>query len=186
MNRTIKLIRNDRRSISIEINTNCEIIVRAPYKMKNSDIEKFIHSRSSWIESHLSEMRERISSENMTAFTDNELEKMKLSLPGKLNPRLTYYSKLIGVSYAKVSIRTMTSRWGSCTGTKNLCFNVLLDCVPEHILDYVVVHELCHLKEMNHSAMFWKLVEEQIPDYNECRAWLRDKGTSLIHRLKTK
>ena len=86
----------------------------------------------------------------------------------------------MGVTYGKITIRHQKTRWGSCSGTGNLNFNCLLMLVPEQVLDYVVVHELCHRKEMNHSPRFWKEVEAIFPEYREARKWLKDHGGSLI------
>ena len=181
----IKLIRSGRKSISVEVTRDCEIIVRAPYRMPKSDIEKFLDDRTEWINKHLAEMRERMEkSDNLTAFGEEELSMMKKSMQSKARARVGYFSRVMGLEYGKISIRPMVSRWGSCTSEKNLCFNTLLDLVPENIFDYVVVHELCHTVEMNHSRAFWGLVSRQIPDYAERRKWLRDNGGALIARLK--
>lgn len=181
----IKLIRSGRKSISVEVTRDCEVIVRAPYRMLKRDIEKFLADRTEWISKHLSEMHERMEkSENLPAFGEDELDRMKKSMQSKARARVGYYSRVMGLEYGKITVRTMVSRWGSCTSEKNLCFNTLLDLFPEYILDYVVVHELCHTVEMNHSRAFWSLVASQIPDYAERRKWLRNNGGAIIARLK--
>lgn len=181
----IKLIRSGRKSISVEITRDCEVIVRAPYLMPKRDIDRFLADRTEWISKHLSEMRDRMEkNSNAPAFSEEELSAMKKSMQSKARARVGYFSRLMGLEYGKITVRPMVSRWGSCTSKKNLCFNTLLDLVPEYILDYVVVHELCHTVEMNHSRAFWGLVSRQIPDYAERRKWLRDNGGSLIARLK--
>lgn len=85
----------------------------------------------------------------------------------------------MGVSYGRVSIRDQRTRWGSCSGKGNLNFNWKLSLVPDEILDYVVVHELAHRIEMNHSANFWREVEKILPDYRERRMWLKENGGRL-------
>lgn len=181
----IKLIRSGRKSISVEITRDCEVIVRAPYRMPKRDIERFLAERTEWISKHLSEMRDRMEkNSNAPAFSEEELSAMKKSMQSKARARVGYFSRLMGLEYGNITVRPMVSRWGSCTSEKNLCFNTLLDLGPEYILDYVVVHELCHTVEMNHSRAFWGLVSRQIPDYAERRKWLRDNGGSLIARLK--
>lgn len=89
------------------------------------------------------------------------------------------YARRLGVTYGRVSIKEQKSRWGSCSSKGNLNFNWKLVLAPPEILDYVVVHELCHLKEMNHSPAFWELVEQIVPDYKEKRKWLKDNGSML-------
>ena len=94
--------------------------------------------------------------------------------------RVAYYAKIIGVDYGRITIRQQKTRWGSCSSKGNLNFNCLLMLMPPGILDYVVVHELCHRKEMNHSPGFWKEVEKILPDYKESRKWLKTKGSRYI------
>jgi predicted metal-dependent hydrolase len=89
----------------------------------------------------------------------------------------------VGVTYGRITIRNQRSRWGSCSGKGNLNFNCLLMLTPSHVIDYVVVHELCHRLEMNHSPAFWAQVERVLPDYRKSREWLREHEKELIGRL---
>ena len=89
------------------------------------------------------------------------------------------YADIIGVDYGRITIRMQKSRWGSCSSKGNLNFNCLLMNAPDEITDYVIVHELCHRKEMNHSPKFWAHVEAVLPDYKERRKWLKDHGNEL-------
>ena len=88
--------------------------------------------------------------------------------------RVEYYARMMGVSYGRITIREQKTRWGSCSGKGNLNFNWKLTLMPPEILDYVVVHELAHRKEMNHSRDFWKIVEQVLPDYQERRKRLHE------------
>lgn len=97
--------------------------------------------------------------------------------------RAAYYAEIIGVSYGRITIRNQKTRWGSCSGKGNLNFNCLLMLTPPEVLDYVVVHELCHRKEMNHSKRFWNEVEKVLPDYWESRKWLKENGGRIIERV---
>ena len=97
--------------------------------------------------------------------------------------RAAYFAPLVGVSYGRITIRSQHTRWGSCSSKGNLNFNCLLALVPPEVLDYVVVHELCHRKEMNHSPRFWAEVERILPDYKMSLKWLKENGTALIGRL---
>ena len=89
----------------------------------------------------------------------------------------------MGVDYGRITIRAQHTRWGSCSAQGNLNFNCLLMLTPDDVKAYVVVHELCHRKEMNHSARFWAEVERVLPGYRESRRWLRENGGALICRL---
>ena len=93
--------------------------------------------------------------------------------------RLNYFNEKLRVQFGIVRIKSQKTRWGSCSRKGNLNFNWRLAMAPEHIIDYVVVHELCHLVYMNHSKEFWRLVESQIPDYKDKRKWLKDNGFTL-------
>jgi len=87
------------------------------------------------------------------------------------------------VSYGSITVRSQKTRWGSCSSRGNLNFNCLLMLTSPEVLDYVVLHELCHRKELNHSARFWAQVERVMPDYRLRRKWLKDHGSALIGRL---
>ncbi len=89
----------------------------------------------------------------------------------------------MGVDYGRITIRAQRSRGGRCSGRGNLSFNCLLVLTPEKVRDYVVVHELCHRLEMNHSRAFWSQVERVMPDYRVQKAWLKEHGSALIRRL---
>ena len=104
-------------------------------------------------------------------------------MAGELPEKVRFFAEKIGVSYGRITIRSQRTRWGSCSVKGNLNFNCLLMLCPEYVQDYVVIHELCHRKEMNHSAAFWAEVEKHCPDYRIRRKWLKDHGASLIARL---
>ena len=87
-----------------------------------------------------------------------------------------YYSKMMGVTYGRIAIKNTRTRWGSCSSWENLNFHWKLVLMPPAILDYVVIHELAHRKEMNHSSRFWAEVEKILPDYRERRKWLKEHG----------
>lgn len=91
------------------------------------------------------------------------------------------YAEILGVSFAEIHIKDQRSRWGSCSGRRNLNFNWRLIMAPEPVCDYVIVHELCHLKHMDHSAAFWRLVESVCPYYKQYRNWLKENGGELYH-----
>ena len=93
--------------------------------------------------------------------------------------RLALANNAYGYRYGRVSVKSQKSRWGSCSRLGNLNFNWRLLLAPLAVLDYVVIHELCHLKEMNHGARFWQLVARACPDYAAQRRWLRQHGREL-------
>ena len=93
--------------------------------------------------------------------------------------RLRYWAPRLGVSYGRVTLRDQETRWGSCSAKHNLNFNWRIILAPPEVLDYVVIHELCHLLEFNHSPRFWKLVESQMPDYSYWKNWLKQHADDL-------
>ena len=97
----------------------------------------------------------------------------------RVRERLAYYAPRVGRTPGRVTIREQKSRWGSCSGKGNLNFNWKLIMAPPQVLDYVVVHELCHLIEFNHSPRFWALVEKQMPDYEAWKKWLKAHAGDL-------
>ena len=172
-----QLIRSCRRTVAIQV-TKDGVIVRAPFKMPTAAIQAFVKSKQSWIEKALASQCPRL-----PAFTQAELDEMTRQAKQDLPPRAMRYARLLGVRYGRITVRHQKTRWGSCSSKQNLNFNCLLMCAPEAVRDYVVVHELCHLLEMNHSRRFWALVEQTLPDYRQSRQWLRNQGKSLINRL---
>lgn len=97
----------------------------------------------------------------------------------RLESRVAYYHSLTGGHYSRITVRDQKTRWGSCSSSGTLSFNYRLIFAPDIILDYVVVHELCHLTHMNHSRDFWDMVGSILPDYREYRKWLREHGGEL-------
>lgn len=95
--------------------------------------------------------------------------------------RCAHYAPLLCVSYQSIRIKNQKSRWGSCSSKRNLNFNWRLIMAEDAILDYVVVHELCHLREMNHSTAFWQLVESILPDYRERERWITEQGDKMLN-----
>ena len=141
-------------------------------------IDAFVKSKRSWIEKQLS-----IKKEMLPAYTPEELKVLTQQAKLDIPKRVACYAPKVGVTYGRITLRHQKTRWGSCSGKGNLNFNCLLMLAPESVRDYVVVHELCHLLEMNHSSRFWAQVERILPNYKESRRWLRTQGSTLIQRL---
>ena len=180
----IEIRRSRRKTIALEVTADVRVIVRAPMRMKEKEIARFVQEKSVWIEKSLElvrqrkaerEAQEKLSAEDIRRLADQAIE----LLPG----RVAYYAPQVGVTYGKITIRNQKSRWGSCSAKGNLNFNCLLMLTPPEIQDYVVVHELCHRRQMNHSEQFWREVERILPDYGERRRWLKENGSRIIGRM---
>ena len=177
-----ELIRSNRRTIVIEIRDG-RVIVRAPLRMSRAEIERFVASKTDWINKHLEAVMQR-QSVPVQSFTAAEIQQLADAALQDIPQRVRKYAAIIGVNVGRITIRNQKTRWGSCSSKGNLNFNCLLMLCPEEVRDYVVVHELCHRKELNHSPRFWNEVARVMPDYTQRRKWLKENGGSLIARLK--
>ena len=180
MNYTV--IRSDRKTLALQIKDG-EIIVRAPMRVRDKDIKKFVESHADWVEKQLSKREVREDKlKNIETLTEKEAQELAKAALDIIPKRVEYYAGLLGVSYGKISVRMQKTRWGSCSSKGDLSFNCLLMLAPEEILDSVVLHELCHRKEMNHSQRFYREIERIMPDYQKKRAWLREHGDELMKK----
>ncbi|MBQ0026280.1 MAG: M48 family metallopeptidase [Lachnospiraceae bacterium] len=119
----------------------------------------------------------------MTKKENPELFELTKKAKKYIPERVAYYAPLVGVSYGRIAIRHQRSRWGSCSAAGNLNFNCLLMLAPPEVIDSVVVHELCHLKVMNHSKKFYDEVLRVMPEYRTAHKWLRLHGRELMTHL---
>ena len=171
---TYELIRAKRRSMSLKVDLDGMITVRAPYRMPVQTADWFVEGHRDWIEVRL-KAGARIMAER-PSYTDKERAEGRKRAAEVIETRCRYYAPVMGVSYGTVTIREQKTRWGSCSMKGNLNFNWKLVLMPSEILDYVVVHELAHRIQMNHSAAFWAEVGKILPDYKERRQWLKVNG----------
>ena len=172
---TLNIIKSKRKSIAIQIKSADLVVVRAPYRMADRDIKNFIDKHKDWIDKKMEMVRKSSESkDSIRKLTHAELLELTESASRVIPERVRYYAPIVGVDYGRITIRNQKTRWGSCSSKGNLSFNVALMRTPLEVMDYVVVHELCHRKEMNHSKRFWAEVEKVIPDYRQHRKWLKE------------
>ena len=155
-----ELIRSNRKTLTIQVKPDGSVIVRAPVRLAKYRIAKFVKDYETWI-------------------TDEERQEGILQAKKIFPERTVYFAERMGVTYNRITIREQKTRWGSCSSAGNLNFNWKLVLMPSELLDYVVVHELAHRKEMNHSPRFWAVVEKELPDYRERREKLKKMGKQL-------
>ncbi len=183
----IEVIRSKRKTLAIEIRPDMRVVVRAPEKIPQNEIMKFVEEKQNWIKKHLVQMyfkAEEIKKQKKEpALTNADIEKLCQKALSVIPDKVKYYAEIMGVTYGRITIRNQKTRWGSCSSKGNLNFNCLLMLMPDKVLDYVVVHELCHLKQMNHSKKVWKEVERYMPDYKNYKKWLNENGGALIERM---
>lgn len=179
---SVLLVRSSRKTLAVQIRADGTVIARAPLRMPKDRILCFLSEKASWIRMQQGRMQER---ENMRqqarihldAAQEKELRERAKSV---LAQRTAYFARQIGVTYGRITVRDQKTRWGSCSQTGNLNFNFRLILVPSEVLDYVVVHELCHRRQMNHSTQFWQEVAQVLPDYRKRKAWLTENGWRLM------
>lgn len=176
------IIRSNRKTIAIQIKGDGQLIVRAPLRMPKAEVMAFVDKKKEWIEKHLNAIAQRQTTSERP-FTAAELKELTTAAEEDIAHRVAWFAPIVGVSYARVTIRAQKSRWGSCSAKGNLNFNCLLMLCPEDVRDYVVVHELCHRKELNHSPQFWNEVRRVLPFCDNARKWLKISGVSLIRRI---
>lgn len=178
----IEIRRSNRKSLAIEVTREAKVVVRAPFLLPMFQIRRFVLQKEDWIVTRIETAKEKLEQQTENEAGQIDQERIRfLTAQARLHipERVAYFAKRMEVSYGRISIRHQKTRWGSCSGKGNLNFNCMLMAMPPEIQDYVVVHELCHLKEMNHSAKFWAEVEKILPDYKERRAWLKENGSKV-------
>ena len=176
------LIRSKRRTLSIEVRPE-GVIARAPLRMPKREIDAFLLSKKDWIEKQERKIEARqAQARELGLLTEEEIARLKKEARRVIPARVAYYAPLVGVSYGRIFIRAQKTKWGSCSAGGNLNFNYLLMLAPPEVLDSVVVHELCHRKEMNHSKRFYDEVLRVYPDYKKHFRWLKENGPLLQQR----
>ncbi|HCC05874.1 TPA: metal-dependent hydrolase [Candidatus Nomurabacteria bacterium] len=165
------------KQLRISIKSDLSIVVTYPSRVNIAIAEKFVNEKRAWIENSLNKMKIRVEKRGISTLpksskkglVENKEEALKL-----VNKKLLFWNNYYNLTWKNVSIKNTKTRWGSCSKKGNFNFNYRIIFLPEILADYLIVHELCHLKEMNHSSKFWELVEQTIPDYKKLRRELKN------------
>ena len=176
-----RVIRSNRKTLGLQL-TEDGIVVRAPYFVTSTQIDRFVQEHSAWIQTQLRKQAEkRAAFAAVKVMTPQQFERLKKIARKKVPERIAYYAPRIGVSsrVGRIFIRCQKTKWGSCSVNGNININCLLLLAPPEVLDSVVVHELCHLKQMNHSKFFYAEVRRAFPEYNKWNKWLKENGPML-------
>lgn len=175
-----EIIRSRRRTLSLQVKNNT-VTVRAPLRTSDAEIRLFLEKHRAWLEKQLLKARAAEQARaGVRKLTTEEINDLKKRAKKIIPERAAYWAPVIGVKYNRIAIRCQKTRWGSCSAKGNLNFNCLLLLAPPGVLDSIVVHELCHLKHMNHSKRFYAEVTKALPDYRERQKWLKDHGGELL------
>lgn len=180
------LIQSRRKSCAISVDMEKGVIVRIPVGFSKKQLGEFFQEKEEWITRHYlkyKETQEKINRkrETMTPHQREALQKRYREAAKEYIPkRVEFYKQFVTGDYSRITIRDQKTRWGSCSASGTLSFSWRLMLAPPTILDYVVVHELCHFEHMNHSREFWQAVENILPDYKQRRDWLKEHGAELM------
>ncbi|MBO5373883.1 MAG: M48 family metallopeptidase [Clostridia bacterium] len=165
-----RIIYSSRRTLAIQITKACEVVVRAPRGISREKIDAFVKKSEAWILKHLEIQKSR---RETKPELKAELEALKQRALLILPQRVEYFSRLMGVSPSSVSINRAKTRFGSCSSKGRINFSCRLMQYPDEAIDYVIIHELAHLKHLNHSKEFWAFVERFCPDYKARKGLLK-------------
>ena len=180
------IVRSKRRSIGFEVRPGGKITVRIPMRASVNTVKEIIEDKKDWLYEMYLKQKDKIDTDSLREAERNDprtayLEKKyRQAAKRYIYERVEYYIEMIGGHYSSIRIGDQKTRWGSCSNNGTLSFSWRLMLAPPHVLDYVVIHEICHLTYMDHSKNFWDLVSVYDPDYKEHRKWLKENGDSLI------
>ena len=177
-----EIIRSKRKSYGISVAPGGKVTVRMPLRGSERFAVSMVEEKRDWIAKNYLKMQAvspKPSQKEKTPYERRLESPYRQAAKEYIPKRVAYYAQLLDVTYATISIRDQKTRWGSCSSKGNLSFSWRLILAPPKVLDYVVVHELCHRKEMNHSPRFWALVESLVPYYKIHRQWLKENGEKL-------
>lgn len=166
------------RQLNLTIHSDGRVVVTTPFYIREKVSERFVKEKGEWILKKQAFFKQfegqKIIKNSKQDYLKRKDESYKLAVD-----RVEYFNETYKFKYNRVSIRNQKTRWGSCSSKGNLNFNYKIVHLPLRTADYIIVHELCHLKEMNHSKKFWDLVSVFFPDYKEIRRDLKKLGISL-------
>jgi len=165
--------------LKIIIKSDGAVVLSAPARMTERKARKFLLEKADWILERVEFFQKQNKGKKIKT-TKKDYLKQKEKARILILQKLEELNKLYKFKYNRVSIRNQKTRWGSCSREGNLNFNYRIIYLPEKLADYIIVHELCHLREMNHSSRFWNLVEKTVADYRMIRRELKKEGLSLF------
>lgn len=175
-----KILYSSRKTLAIQITQEGQVLVRSPKSCPLPEIDQFLFQKEAWILRHLHALHgQKYETPQKAPLSDKERKRYIELARDIFTQKTAYYARILHVSYGRISIREQKTRWGSCSSAGNLNYNWRLIFAPESVLDYVVVHELAHRIEMNHSKAFYAIVASVLPDYQSSRRWLRENGQKL-------
>ena len=179
----MEIIRSRRKTLCAEIRQG-RLILRVPLRATRAEIERFLAEKRNWIEVHLAKSKaQEEAGKSVPPLSQAEIRSLAQEAKTLIPDRTAYFARRLGVTYGRITIRCQKTRWGSCSAKGNLNFNCLLMLTPPEVVDYVIIHELCHRIHMNHSPAFWREVEKYDPGYRDKKKWMKEHGRVLFDRM---
>lgn len=175
-----QIVYSNRKTIAIVVTVNNEIIVKAPRHLSRKELNRYVEEKQSWIESMLQQNQINYDEFLGLSIQPEEIIQAKQQAKQIITKKVEVYARQLGVTYGSITIRSQKTRWGSCSSKGNLNFNWKICLAPEGVINYLVVHELAHRKEMNHSKNFYRVIATILPNYQESEQWLKQYGKYLI------
>lgn len=157
------LIYEKRKTVSLKVASDLSVVVKAPKGLPRAEIDSFVSAHKLWIEKARARQEKRTETEN--ALTNERIAELRARAAETIPKRVAFYSKIMGVQPSGIKITSAKTRFGSCSGKNSLCFSWRLMLYPPEAVDYVVVHELAHIREKNHSPAFYAVIAAVLPDY---------------------
>lgn len=161
------------KTLSLHIDETLQVVVRAPRWVPKAEVDRFVRSHESWIQKATERQRRR--NEQEAQLTEKRITELKALAKAELPRRTAYFAKIMGVTPTSVKITSAKKRFGSCSGQNGICYSWRLMLYPSEAIDYVVVHELAHIRQKNHSPAFYREIEKILPDYKARAKLLKDK-----------
>ena len=159
-----------RKTVGIKIESGA-VVVKAPVGIGAAELDRIVNRHAEWIEN--AKLREASKRDRFSSLTDEDIKRLRIEARKYFLEKCAYYAGKMQLSYNRISINSAKTRFGSCSSKKNINFSYRLMLYPEAAREYVVVHELAHTKEMNHSKKFYDIIEKYLPDYKERRKLLK-------------
>jgi predicted metal-dependent hydrolase len=167
-------VSNRARYLRVEVPFGGPPLVVVPRRVGRGEVERFLADKRGWIEQQLARQQPRL---ELASLTEAQARRIVRFHAGAI---CALEAAALGVSFARLRVAGQRTRWGSCSSRGTLSFNWRLALAPAEVLDYVAAHEVCHLREPNHSRRFWRLLGERRPGYREQLGWLREHGAELL------
>ena len=166
-----QIIRAKRKTLQIRVDAHGQVIIRAPMRMPRKTIEHFVQQNAAWIEKSITAQKERDKRRYIPS--EAEMQACKTAAAQELPALTEAWAQKMGVTYTGIKITSAAHRWGSCSGRNSICYSWRVMLLPAMLREYIVVHELCHIRQKNHSAAFYAEMGKWLPDYAARRKALR-------------